>query len=399
MINVMEKELSGWMKDQRFKTPLHLIGTKSWVRYEGKGTCLIISPWNYPFQLAMYPVLTAFGAGNTCILKPSEFTPATNKICRNIIEDVFAPEEIAVCEGGIDVAQYLLNMEFDHIFFTGSTKVGKIVMEKAAVNLSSVSLELGGKSPVVVDEKCDARAAAQKIAWGKLVNSGQTCIAPDYLLVKGDIDKFATCMIEAIKKLYPEENWKENKNYSTIITTKHTERLKAMLDDATSKGAKVYYGGQIDIDSRIVAPTILTEVSNGMTIMQEEIFGPLLPLLKCDNTEEVIQYINGQEHALSMYIFSRDKDFIRSLSNQTYSGGICINDTLIHAGHPRLPLGGVGKSGIGKYHGRYGFEEFSHLRSVVKRNFDPGTTFFYPPYNIKKEGIVSALLKNFSKLF
>ena len=398
MINLLEKELASWMKDKKIKTPLLFKGAKSWVRHEGKGNCLIIAPWNYPFQLNVYPVLTAFAAGNTCIVKPSEFTPNTNKIISLLFEEIFSVQEVQMFEGEVDVCTELLKLPFDHIFFTGSTNVGKVVMEAASKHLASVALELGGKSPVVIDRHIDLDNASKKILWGKLVNSGQTCVAPDYVLIhKDEQNKFIEHTISHLKEFYGED-WKTQKDYNHIITKRHAERLNFLIQDAVEKGAEIKIGGEYFEDENIITPTILINVNKDMKIMQEEIFGPILPIIGMDSNADMINYINEFDNALAMYIFSDNRSNINQFMKQTANGGVTINDTLISVGHPLLPFGGAGKSGIGQYHGKYGFEEFSNHRSVIKRDFDLGASYFYPPYTEKKENIVSNLLKKFSSI-
>lgn len=399
MINLLEKELSSWMKDKKIKTPLLFKGAKSWVRHEGKGNCLIIAPWNYPFQLNVYPVLTAFAAGNTCIVKPSEFTPHTNKIIALMFEEVFSTQEVQMFEGEVDISTELLKLPFDHIFFTGSTNVGKIVMEAASKHLASVALELGGKSPVIIDKNIDLDKASKKIIWGKFVNSGQTCVAPDYVLIhRDDQDKFINLSLSHIDAFYGDK-WREQKDYNHIITKRHAERLNLLIQDAVEKGAEIKCGGEYFEDMNIITPTILINVNKEMKIMQEEIFGPVLPIISMDSTMDMINYINDYDNALAMYIFSDNQSNIKLFMEQTANGGVTINDTLISVGHPILPFGGAGKSGIGQYHGKYGFDEFSNHRSVMRRDFDLGTSYFYPPYTSKKESIVSNLLRKFSSIF
>lgn len=399
MINLLEKQLPSWMADEKVKAPLLFKGSKSWIRREGKGCCLIISPWNYPFQLAFYPLLTAFASGNTVILKPSEFTPHTNKIIALLCEQVFSPQEVQIFEGDVDVSTELLKLPFDHIFFTGSTNVGKIVMEAASKHLASVALELGGKSPVIVDRGINFEDAGKKIAWAKLVNGGQTCVAPDYMLVhKDDESSIVDSMIGHIKSFYGSD-WANEKDYNHIITARHAERLNFLIQDAVEKGAEVKFGGEFFPESNVVSPTILAGVNNDMKIMQEEIFGPVLPIVTVSNTHEIIDYINKHDNALAMYIFSDNQQNTELFMEQTFNGGVTINDALIGVGHPLLPFGGAGKSGIGKYHGKFGFDEFSNLRSVLKRNMDLGASYFFPPYTTQKEGIVSNLLKKFSGIF
>ncbi len=398
MINLLEKKLSKWMKDEKVKTPLLFTGTKSWIRREAKGNCLIISPWNYPFQLTVYPILTAFSAGNTCIVKPSEYTPSTNKIIIELCSKVFSPDEVSIFEGEANVSKELLELPFDHIFFTGSTGVGKVVMDAAAKSLASVSLELGGKSPCVMDRDIDLETMCRRVAWGKLVNSGQTCVAPDYLIVyESELEKVVEALKRSVNDFYPTSNFQENKDYSQIITERHGERLKNMVDEALSDGAKLHLGG--GYNARVMEPTVISNVTNNMKVMEEEIFGPVLPIVTVKSEDEILDFINSKDNALGIYVFSKSEQFIEKVLSNTSTGGVTVNDTLLNVGHPHLPFGGAGKSGIGKYHGKFGFDEFSNLRPVLKRNLDIGTSFFYPPYPQKKGSIVSFLIKKLSKLF
>lgn len=399
MLNVLEKKLPKWAKVKRVKTPILYKGTKSWIRYEGKGNCLLISPWNYPFQLCLYPLFTAFAAGNTSICKPSEFTPNTNKIIIDLVSKVFLPEEVQFFEGDHEVSSYLLDKPFDHIFFTGSTQVGKIVMEKAAQHLASVGLELGGKSPTVVDRGVNFKEVGQKIVWGKFMNAGQTCVAPDYLLIHSeDQNKIIDSLKSAIKKLYGEkDNWIENEDFNQIVTHKHAQRLNDLLTDAVNKGATIVYGGEFYADHKILGPTIVINVTKEMKLMQEEIFGPILPIVSKDSIEEKIEFINSFDNALAKYIFSHNSSNIQKLIDQTSNGGVTINECMMAVGHPWLPFGGAGKSGIGRYHGEMGFHEFSNIRPIMKREFDLGTSYFYPPYNDQKNSILYSFMKKFTK--
>ena len=399
MINLHQKKLRSWMKPKKVKTPLLFSGTKSWVRHEGRGNCLIISPWNYPFQLAAYPILSAFAAGNTCIVKPSEYTPNTNRFLVRLFGDVFTQNEVAFFEGDGEISQKLLNLPFDHVFFTGSTAVGAIVAEAAAKNLASVSLELGGKSPCVVDRKVDLERAAEKIAWGKVVNAGQTCVAPDYLLVYEDqLSAVSKKLSKSMAKFFP-DGFSNSPDANQIITDRHGRRLAQMVDEALAAGAVAICGGKYHRDKRLMEPTILTGVTMDMAIMREEIFGPVLPIISTKNKEEMLELINAQDNALATYIFSKDQSFADYFINNTFSGGVTLNDTLIGVGHPLLPFGGAGKSGIGKYHGKYGFDEFSNQRPVLSRRRESGLRFFYPPYSKKSSGIIDWLLRRFSSIF
>jgi aldehyde dehydrogenase (NAD+) len=399
MINLLEKKLPLWMSDKKESSPLLFKGSKNWVRREGKGNCLILSPWNYPFQLSVYPILTAFAAGNTCILKPSEFTPETNKVVIELLSLVFTKDEVIVFEGDADASTELLKLPFDHIFFTGSTPVGKIVMKAASKNLSSVALELGGKSPVFIDRNINLDKAAKKIMWGKFVNGGQTCVAPDYILIhKNDEAQFVESCKKYIKEFYGDKI-ESNDDYNYIITDRHGERLKKLVDQAVETGAKIECGGEYFTDKRLLTPTILTKIDRNMDVMQDEIFGPVLPIINYASQDEAIEFINEYDNALAMYIFSDSKSTMNTLMERTSNGGVTINDVLLAVGHPTLPFGGAGKSGLGRYHGEYGFEDFSHLRSVMRRDIDLGTSYFYPPYTDKKAGIVNSLLEKFSSLF
>jgi aldehyde dehydrogenase (NAD+) len=397
-LNFLIKELPKFMKGEKVKTPLLFTGAKSYIRHEAKGNVLVISPWNYPFQLSFYPVMTSFAAGNTTILKPSEFTPATNAIVEKILTDIFSKSEVAVVHGGVEVSTALLELPFDHIFFTGSTEVGKLVMQSAAKNLASVGLELGGKSPVIIDKNFKLDKAAKKIAWAKCVNAGQTCVAPDYVFVpKGLTTQFAEYFSKSVEEFYHTKN--NPHDFAKIISQKHTKRLQLLIEDAVSKGAKIHGELAIDLENRTFQPVIITNVNQEMKVMQEEIFGPILPLVEYTNTDELISSINAGDNPLSLYIFSNDEFFQESIMSQTQSGGVTINDLLINVAHAHLPFGGAGKSGIGYYHGRWGLEEFSHLRSVMSRGFDMGADYFYPPYTSKKQSMVKKLFEKISGIF
>lgn len=397
MINFHVKNLKKWMKPKKVKSSLLFLGTKNTTVLEGKGNCLVISPWNYPFQLALYPVLTAFAAGNTVILKPSEFTPKTNKIISKLIKLVFSDKEVSVIEGEVEVSTKLLDKPFDHIFFTGSTKVGKVIMEAASKHLASVSLELGGKSPVLLDSSFDVETFAKRLVWGKFVNSGQTCVAPDYLIVERN--RLDTCLKNlkiSIRDFYGEDTF-SNPDYAQIINKTNAERLNELIEDATSKGARISLGGNFDNVSRKIEPTILTDVTLDMKIMKEEIFGPILPILTVENKEDMLDVLSNFHNPLALYVFSNNKKWIKTIQNNSNSGGYVINETLLHVGHPNLPFGGAGKSGIGKYHSHHGFEELSNIRAVMYRKFEAGLSFFYPPFNIKIYKTLNFLLKKLNR--
>ena len=397
MLNYAIKELKNWMKDEKVSTPLLFKGASSYVRYEGKGNCLIISPWNYPFQLSVYPVVTSFMAGNTSILKPSEFTPETNKVVESLLKSVFSESEVSVVHGAVEESTELLKLDFDHIFFTGSTEVGKIVMKAASKNLASVSLELGGKSPVFIDKGVDIEEVMKKISWGKLVNAGQTCVAPDYILTfEANLSKIAASFENYVKESYPDD-LVTNEDYCHIITEKHADRLEALLKEAKDKGAKVIYGGS-KLAAKVFEPTLLTHTKKDMKIMQEEIFGPILPIVIVKDINEALEYINSNHNPLASYIFSDKDKNIDKFLEQSFSGGVTINDILINVANSKLPFGGAGKSGIGNYHGIEGFKEFSNHRAVMKRKFDLGTNYFFPPYTDSKKSLIKTLFKKFSSI-
>ncbi len=395
-INYVLSNLKSWMSEEPVKTPALHTGTKSWIRYEGKGNCLLIGPWNYPFHLIMYPLISAIAAGNTVMIKPSEFTPHINKVIMKMIREVFELDEVCVVEGGVETSNELLDLPFEHIFFTGSTRVGKIVMNKASQHLASVTLELGGKSPTIVDRKADLEEAALKIAWGKFVNAGQTCIAPDYLFVHQDVlVDFLEYFSKAIKKLGEEEK----QNYCGIINEAHFKRLQQTLDEAVKLGAKLEIVGEMNESNLRMELSVLSQVPEESKLMQEEIFGPLLPIKTYKSEKEVVDYIRAHSHPLALYIFSKDDSFISRVLEQTTSGGVAINEVLLHNANLNLPFGGVGASGQGAYHGRWGFLEFSHKRAVLKRKVDLGIKYFYPPYNKSKKTFVDSLFSKLSRFF
>jgi aldehyde dehydrogenase (NAD+) len=392
-ITHVKKNLSRWMSDKMVDTPLTLVGTKSWIRYEPKGVCLILAPWNYPFNLSILPLIYAIAAGNTVLLKPSELAPHTASYINNMISTLFQKDEIIVLEGDAALAGELLTLPFHHIYFTGSPQIGKIVMAAAARHLSSVTLELGGKSPAIIEKTAPIEASAEKCVWAKHFNNGQTCIAPDYLMVQEEVaDVFVSAYQKSIQKLYNAENKgiKNSPDYCRIINTKHFNRIKDLFDDAVSKGARVLAGGEFDETERFISPTLLGNVSDHMKIMEEEIFGPVMPMMTFKHIEEVIEQIYAKPKPLSLYIASKNETFTREVIKNTSSGGTVINDYLLGYLNPDLPFGGVNNSGIGKAMGFHSFVEFSNERGIVKRTF--GTlSFIYPPYNGLKQKLVSFL--------
>ncbi|MFP3791812.1 aldehyde dehydrogenase family protein [Bacillus subtilis] len=336
------------------------------LMYEPKGVTLILGPWNYPFMLTMAPLAASLAAGNSAIVKLSDFTMNTSNIAAKVIRDAFDEKEVAIFEGEVEVATELLDQPFDHIFFTGSTNVGKIVMTAAAKHLASVTLELGGKSPTIIDSEYDLMDAAKKIAVGKFVNAGQTCIAPDYLFIKKDVqDRFAGILQTVVNAGFMEDDHNPDRSkFTQIVNDRNFNRVKDLFDDAIEKGAEVVFGGVFDASDRTISPTVLKNVTPDMKIMQEEIFAPILPMMNYEDIDEVIDYVNDRDKPLALYVFSKNQDLIDNVLQHTTSGNAAINDVVVHFSDVNLPFGGVNTSGIGSYHGVYGFKEFSHEKGV-----------------------------------
>lgn len=391
-LKLIYAELRGWMADEAINTPLALTGLKSWVRREAKGHVLIIAPWNYPLQLVLNPLIYAIAAGNAVLIKPSEMAPATAAFLKKMVADVFDEREVAVVEGGVQTATALLKKPFHHIFFTGSPNVGKIVMRAAAENLTSVTLELGGKSPVILDGSFDVATAAERIAWGKCVNAGQTCIAPDYALVpENELDAFTDAFARSVDRFYNPKGkgLEHSKDYGRIIDNRNYERMVNLIEDAMQKGANLVLEGKHHVDDLLVTPHVLTNVSGDMKVMQEEIFGPVLPVLTYRHQKEIPEIINQFERPLALYIMSKNQKNIDFILQYTTSGGVGINETLVTVINPELPFGGVNHSGIGKSNGKYSFLEFTNERGVVKRTWF-NFKMIYPPYN---SAIIKWLMK------
>jgi aldehyde dehydrogenase (NAD+) len=393
------KHLDAWMAPESASTPPLLMGTSSEIQYEPKGVSLIISPWNYPFNLTLGPVIAAIAAGNSMVVKPSEFTPNSSRVMRDMIEELFDPREIAVVEGAVDTAQTLLDLPFDHFYFTGSPEVGKIVMQAAAEHLSSVTLELGGKSPAIVDVTADVDDAAAKIAWGKFTNTGQTCIAPDYALVhESHRDGFIERLNHYIQQYYGDtpEARSSTPDYARLVNTKHFGRVEALLSEAVEAGANVAFGGRTDASSRYIEPTVLTDVPEGTRILHEEIFGPILPVHTFRDLGDAIGRVNEKPNPLALYLFTTDPHAESTVLGQTRAGGSCVNDVLLHYMNPNIPFGGAGHSGIGMGHGKYAFREFSHARSVLRRSYGSKLMrYVYPPYGSMTRRMIDAALKYF----
>lgn len=391
-INHTIKHLKSWMKPQSVSTPLMLLGTKGLVQYEAKGLCLIISPWNYPFNLSICPLVHAIAAGNAVILKPSELSPATAAFIQKMISSLFDKSEVAVFEGDATVSTFLLEQKFDHIFFTGSPAIGKVVMSAAAKYLTSVTLELGGKSPAIVGPEVNVEEAAAKIAWGKFLNNGQTCIAPDYLYLHEKHYFSFLKALEATVETFYGKNVAKSKDYARIVNRRHFDRIVSLLDDAKEKGAQVLFGGKTDADDCFIEPTVLINCTPEMRIMQEEIFGPILPVMSYQDEMEVTATIRQGDKPLALYVFSTNTEFNQYILDHTSSGTSVVNDCLIQFGHNELPFGGVNHSGIGKSGGHYGFVEFSNQKSVVIQRTNLLKNF-YPPYGVKVRWMIDFVLK------
>jgi aldehyde dehydrogenase (NAD+) len=393
------QHLGNWMQPRRVSTPLSLIGSRSRIVYEPKGVSLIMAPWNYPFYLVVSPLISAITAGCSAIVKPSELTPHTSALLQRMLSELFSENEVTVFEGDYRVAEALLEMPFRHIFFTGSPAIGKLVMKAAAEHLASVTLELGGKSPAIVDETADLQDAAEKLVWGKFLNNGQTCVAPDYLLIQKQVEK---PLLEAIRKTIGQyyspkgADMATSPDYARIVNNRHHQRLRHLLQSAVEKGAQVWTGGQVSDPDRYIAPTVLTGVTDEMEIMKQEIFGPILPVVTYDKAEEAIHYVNKGEKPLALYLFSQDRQTTQQVLQQTSSGGACINDCVIHLGNPNLPFGGMNNSGLGSSHGYFGFLAFSHQKAVLhQRTGLTSLKSLYPPYTNRVKKLMAMLMKWF----
>lgn len=388
-LNLAIKNLKRWAKPKRIKSSLLTFPSKDYLYQEPFGAVLIIAPWNYPFLLAMDPLIMAIAAGNTVVIKPSELTENTSEVITRIIKNVFPETLAASIEGGVEISTELLAQKWDYIFFTGSTKVGKIIAQAAAKHLTPVVLELGGKSPCIIDDSVNLKLVARRLVWGKLLNGGQTCIAPDYVIAKSNIkqDLIAALKKEIVKRYG--ENPEASPDFPRIINKTNTKRLETLLKDSN-----IAFGGEINVNECYISPTIVDEPNLKSALMQEEIFGPILPILTYDTEEDIEHIIWNLEKPLSLYVFSNNTSFIKEIIEKYSFGGGVINDLLIHFGNHRLPFGGVGASGMGKYHGKHGFNSFSNTKPIVKRGnwFDP--SFRYAPYKGKM-----SLLKTVFKYF
>ncbi len=390
----IKSNLRRWMANKSAKTGLPLAGTKSYIKYEPKGVSLIIAPWNYPFNLCITPLLYSIAAGNRNILKPSEMAPNTSAFIQKMCTELFKEDYVKVVEGNVEASQHLLSLPFHHIFFTGSPNIGKIVMRSAADHLASVVLELGGKSPAIFEPKANFKKLVPRLVWGKCINAGQTCIAPDYLVVhKDDKDKIVEAFKLNVKKLYGDtENMSSSGDYCKIINQKHFDRIVHLLEDAVGKGAKVLSGGKHDKSKLFIEPTLLDNINPSMEIYSEEIFGPLMPITTYQNTNDIINKVNQGEKPLTLYICGSSNKFQKEIMDSTSSGGVVVNDFLLGYSNPDLAFGGINNSGMGRSLGQPGFEGFSNPKSVVKRNF-LDFTMIYPPYTNRVNSLIKLIMK------
>ena len=407
-INYAKENVKKWMKDEKRKsnssqpfairTVMSLLGAKSWIKYQPLGTVGVISPWNFPINLVLAPLGTIFAAGNRVMIKPSEFTPVTSDLTEKMFSEFFDVSEAAVFTGGPDVAAAFSALSFDHLLFTGSTQTGKLVMKSASENLVPVTLELGGKSPVIVDENADLKNTATKVMRGKTMNAGQICLAPDYVMVpKGKSEDFVKESETAVKSMY--ENLKYNQSYTSVINEKHYDRLNSLLEDAKEKGADIRVINPADEDFsqqevHKIPPTLVLNPTDDMDIMKEEIFGPLLPVKEYEDFQETIGHVNSKDRPLGLYYFGNDKKRENDVLNNTISGGVTLNDVIWHIGQEDIPFGGVGPSGTGNYHGFDGFKNFSHAKAIYKQFSADLLAPMMPPYKGKQfESTKDSVLK------
>lgn len=382
------KHLAKWAKKKYVSTPLSQFPARSYRIPEPRGLVLIISPWNYPFLLSIQPLIGAIAAGNCVIIKPSEYSVNTSKLLKKILTEIYNEAYVSVVLGEKEVAQELLKEKFDYIFYTGSTKIGKIVMEAAAKDLTPVTLELGGKSPCIVDEKCNVELAAKRIAYGKILNSGQTCVAPDYVFVHQNIkEEFLNYLIKYIKNFLG-ENALNNSDYPKIINEMQFNRIISLIDKE-----HVIYGGGYNRNILKIEPTILTIKDMTSKVMQEEIFGPILPIIGYNNLDYIINYININPKPLALYLFTNNKKIEKRILKEVSYGGGCINDTIIHLANKKLGFGGIGNSGIGEYHGKFSFDTFSHYKSIIKKSNHIDLPVRYHPYTKIKEKVIRFFMK------
>ena len=386
-IKLMLKNLKKWNKPQRVPTPLVTMPAKSQLIPEPLGVVLVIAPWNYPIQLLLVPAAGAIAAGNAVVMKPSEVSAATSEVLARLVPKYLDQKAITLVEGGVPETTALLAEHFDHIFYTGNGTVGRIVMAAAANNLTPVTLELGGKSPVIIDESANIHVAARRIAWGKWLNAGQTCVAPDYILVNEKVRQpFLDELGKAITDFFGADP-QTSESYGRIVSPRHFDRLKSLMT-----GGKVIIGGETNAESRYVAPTVLADVDMNSALMNEEIFGPLLPVLSINSTKQAIEFITARPHPLALYVFAENKSVVKEVLDKTTAGGVTVNGTLMHLTSPHLPFGGIGESGMGGYHGKSGVRLFQHMKPVLSRGTKLDPSLAYPPYTDKKAKLFRKLL-------
>ena len=387
-LRFVKKHVRKWNREKRVPTPLAQFHARSFTVQEPYGVVLVMSPWNYPVLLTLEPLIGALAAGNCCVLKPSAYSPATSAVMKKMIADVFPEEYVTVVEGGREENQNLLSQKFDYIFFTGGVQVGKMVMEKAAANLTPVTLELGGKSPCIIDKSANLKLTAKRLAFGKYLNCGQTCVAPDYVLVhEGVKEEFLRLLKSEIRAMYGEDPLK-NPDYGKMINRKHFDRVLGLM-----KEEKLILGGENDMASLRIAPAVMDQVTEDDAVMQEEIFGPLLPVLTVGSMEEAIAFVNRRPKPLALYLFTENRETEKNVLEYTSFGGGCINDTIIHLATSQMGFGGVGNSGMGSYHGKKSFETFSHEKSIVKKYTWMDLPMRYQPYTGWKEKLVRMFVK------
>lgn len=389
------KHLKTWMRGEKVSTSLALTGSTSWVHYEPKGVCLIISPWNFPFNLTFIPMISAIAAGNTVVLKPSEMSPAVSRLMSRMVSELFEENEVALIQGGVETSTQLLKLPFNHIFFTGAPSIGKIVMKAAAENLTSVTLELGGKSPTIIDDTAFIETSARRTVFFKFLNSGQICIAPDYIFIhESKKDEFVSACRKFIHQYYGDDA-KASPGYARMINERHFDRVVSYMEECIEKGGQIVAGGQWERGEKYIAPTLIENVPQNSSLMQEEIFGPVLPIMTFKDISEPVKYLKSREKPLALYIYSQNQKNIDYLIENTRAGGTAINHTGVHISNHDLPFGGDNNSGMGKCHGIYGFKAFSNERSIYRQNWPSVLDLLSPPYNGWKQKLVDLTLKWF----
>lgn len=387
-ISYTKKHLKKWMKTKKVKTPIAQFPSKSMKMQEPLGKILIIAPWNYPILLSLQPLIGAIAAGNCCVLKPSELAPHCASLLKKMIGEIFPSHYVAVINGDRRISENLLTKKFDHIFYTGGERVGKIVMEKASKTLTPVTLELGGKSPCIVEKTADIKLSAKRIVFGKFLNSGQTCVAPDYILADQEIEKELIFYLKYWMRKMLGSHPLSNKDYPKVINSRHYDRIMSMI-----KNEKVLEGGYGDMAAGKIAPTILIDVRKDSKIMQEEIFGPVLPIITYEKLQDALTYVKDHKKPLALYLFTKNDKVEQDVLSQVSFGGGCINDTIIHLASPYLPFGGVGTSGMGSYHGKKSFDTFTHEKSIVKKSDQIDLGVRYMPYTSVKEQLIKVFIK------